>query len=176
MLALALVPTSAGAAHGCAGANLPAVSTPLPALRQELVCLVNDERRAHGLPALQEDARLDRSAQSWTGHLVATGQFTHGSNLSGRISAVGFPWRTAGENIASGFVSPAEVVRGWMGSPGHCANILDPQYREVGSGVIARATGGLHFGSTWTQDFALGNGQGFPSGNWGPASRCPYAS
>lgn len=174
-LALALAATPAGAADGCAGAQRSAASTPLPALRHELVCLVNRERAAHGLPALREDARLDRSAQSWTDHLVVTGQFTHGSDLSGRISAVGFPWRSAGENIASGFVTPAAVVRGWMGSSGHCANILDPQYSEVGSGAVARATGGLRFGSTWTQDFALGSGQRIPSGNWGPARGCPYA-
>jgi hypothetical protein len=62
-----------------------------------------------------------------------------------------------------------------MASTGHCQNILNPQYRYVGTGVSGNAISGYSTGSgTWTQDFGLLMGQHAASGNWGPAEGCPY--
>ena len=84
-------------------------------------------------------------------------------------------WRAAGENIATGFATPRSVVRAWMASTGHCQNILNPQYRNVGTGVSPRAVRGFATGvGTWTQDFALGMHSSPPSGNYGPMDGCPY--
>ena len=58
-------------------------------MRAALLCLVNRQRSSRRLPSLHEDPRLDRSAQGWTAHMVATGQFSHGHNFAGRISATG---------------------------------------------------------------------------------------
>ena len=126
------------------------------------------------LPALRESSMLDRSAQGWTNTMVATGAFTHGANFAGRISAVGFAWSSAGENIATGFLTPRAVVSGWMGSTGHCQNILNPTYTNVGTGVVHRAVGVGGNGATWTQDFALASRRRAPSHNFGPANGCPY--
>ena len=107
--------------------------------------------------------------------MVATHSFTHGTNFAARISAAGFKWSSAGENIATGFMTPRQVVNGWMASTGHCENILSPTYRDVGTGVNRHAVGGYASGpATWTQDFALPMGSSAPSRRFGPMDRCPY--
>jgi uncharacterized protein YkwD len=122
---------------------------------------------------LRESGRLDRSAQGWTNTMVATGAFTHGANFAARISGAGFAWSAAGENIATGYVTPHGVVRAWMGSTGHCQNILNPTYTNVGTGIVTRVVAGGR-GATWTQDFALARGRRAPSRNWAAANGCPY--
>jgi uncharacterized protein YkwD len=144
------------------------------ATKDAVVCLINQERTARRLPSLHESPLLDRSAQSWTDWMVAVGSFTHGADFAARISAVGFAWAAAGENIATGYVTPRGVVNAWMASTGHCRNILTPNFTSVGTGVVHRIVGGGTNGATWTQDFALARGHRPPSGNWGPANRCPY--
>ncbi len=166
---------SSRVAHGCANANTPAVAASLPHLRAAVVCLIDEQRAAHHLPALRANWRLDRSAQAWTDHMIATGDFSHGSDFSVRITDVGFVWSAAGENIATGFSTPRAVVSAWMASAGHCQNILSPSYSNVGTGVSRYAVRGVASGpATWTQDFALPMGHRAPSGDWGPANGCPY--
>ncbi len=140
-----------------------------------MVCLINQQRAAHHLPALTASPLLDRSAQGWTNAMVSSNQFTHGTNFASRISAVGFVWRLAGENIATGFATPRAVVKAWMASTGHCENILNPGYRDIGTGVSTHPIKGYATGAgTWTQDFALGMHQSPPSGNVSPMDACPY--
>jgi uncharacterized protein YkwD len=165
--------TSAGAG-GCANAYASVRRTPRSALQQAVVCLINNQRTERGLPALRANSRLDRSAQSWTDAMVSQDEFTHGVDFAARITAVGYNWSTAGENIATGFATPAAVVRGWMASAGHCRNILTPTFAAVGTGVSASGVSGFGSPGTWTQDFALWMGSPAPSGNWGPADGCPY--
>ena len=131
-------PAGARTAHRrCANAHTRVASTPRAVLQRAVVCLVNQQRARHGLPRLHENQRLNRSAQGWTNHMVRDDYFSHGSNFSGRITAVGFDWQMVGENIATGFQTAAAVVRGWMGSPGHCRNILTPTFLDIGVGVIS---------------------------------------
>ena len=178
-------PRLRGAAHstaarrtgspGCRYAQRAIASVSRPQLQRSAVCLINRQRRDHGLPALSINQRLNRSAQGWTNEMVGHRYFSHGADFSARISAVGFDWSHAGENIATGFRTPAAVVRGWMASTGHCQNILNPIYREVGTGVSDHLIGGFSSSAgTWTQDFGLLMGQRVASGNWVPAERCPY--
>jgi len=142
-------------------------------MRRAVLCLINDQRIAHGVPRLVASAKLDRSAQGWTDSMVATDDFTHGDAFMNRISAAGFDWSTVGENIATGYDTPAAVVRAWMASPGHCANILDPGYREVGTGLSARRIPRASpRPGTWTQDFGRLMGQPALSSDTGPANAC----
>jgi uncharacterized protein YkwD len=158
---------------GCKDARTPAVHATKPEMRKAVLCLVNKQRTSRGLPALHASAKLDRSAQSWTNTMVSEDSFTHGDDFSARISADGFDWSEAGENIASGYATPVDVVSAWMASPGHCRNILDPQYGSVGTGVNPHPVRSAASGpASWTQDFALGMGQRAPSSNWGPADGC----
>ena len=107
--------------------------------------------------------------------MVADGEFSHGSSFSSRISAVGFIWSTVGENIATGFPTPRDVVNAWMGSTGHCQNILSPSFADVGTGIGAKPVRGFAGGlATWTQDFGLPMGHDAPSDNTGASAGCPY--
>jgi uncharacterized protein YkwD len=160
--------------NSCANANTPAAHATKQAMRKAVVCLINKQRTARHLPALQEQSQLERSAQGWTNTMVAHDDFTHGAEFWTRIQAAGFDWQFAGENIASGFATPREVVTAWMASQGHCRNILDPQYASVGTGISSRAVGSAASGAaTWTQDFGTTLAQHAPSDNWGPANSCP---
>ena len=161
------------AAKGCAGADTPATAASAAKTRAAILCLVNAQRHARHLPGLRESGQLDRSAQGWTNTMVRTGQFTHGQDFAARISAVGFDWSDAGENIATGYPTPRAVLKGWMASQGHCENLLDPVFAWIGTGISTRDLG--QYGpATWTQDFGLRMGQRAPSGNRRPAAGCPY--
>ena len=76
-------------------------------------------------------------------------KFSHtssdGSNVGTRIKAVGYTWLYYGENIAMGFNGEREVVANWISSPGHCKNIMNKNYKEMG--VAA-------YGGYWTQTLA----------------------
>jgi uncharacterized protein YkwD len=175
ILVLALVsfaPAASAHGRGCAHAHSSIQRTSHRTLQRAVVCLINQQRRSHHLPALAASSRLNRSAQGWTNAMVSHRYFSHGADFAARISAVGFDWSNVGENIATGYGTPAAVVRGWMASTGHCQNILSPTFRNVGTGLAKRAIIGR--GGTWTQDFGLWMGQHPASGNWGPADGCPY--
>jgi uncharacterized protein YkwD len=104
--------------------------------------------------------------------MIRDDDFTHGTNLAARLWAVGFHWSSAGENIAAGFRTPAGVVSGWMGTPGHCRNILAPVFRSIGVGLSGSSVFG--YSGVWTEDFALTLGRPAPSRNWAPADSCPH--
>src|SRR5205807_7900917 len=152
-----------------------ASSSSLAHMRAAVVCLVNQQRTRRGLPSLAVSAQLDRSAQGWTNTMVLSGQFTHGPGdaFARRITSAGYVWQTAGENIAAGFLTPRSVVTGWMASTDHCRNILNPAFRDVGTGE-RDASVGPYGGGTWSQDFGLRLGQSPPSHNQGPMQGCPY--
>ena len=65
------------------------------------------------------------------------------------LLAAGYRYRKVAENIAAGQRDAAEVVRGWMNSPGHRANILDAELTQIGVGLVS----GGPYGTTWTQVF-----------------------
>jgi uncharacterized protein YkwD len=166
--------TAPAVVQACADAQTPVAGAAPAALRAAVVCLVNNERGANGLPALVESTRLDSASQGWSDTMVATNVFAHvtsSSNPVTRIEATGYGWLALGENIATGFETPQSVVKAWMASPEHCHNILDPQYRDVGTGVNANPVTGFANGlATWTQDFGLAAGADTPSDNWSPAN------
>jgi uncharacterized protein YkwD len=157
----------------CPGARTQITQASPSQMRSAVLCLVNRQRTSNQLPPLVESPRLDLSAQGWTDSMVRFDDFSHGTAFTNRISAVGFDWTTVGENIAAGFLTPAAVVSAWMNSPGHCANILDPAYREIGTGVSpGRVPQASPRAGTWTQDFGRLMNQPALSGNYGPADAC----
>jgi uncharacterized protein YkwD len=177
MLAASLSWASVAGAHagGCAAAHTTIAHAARAQLQRAVLCLINHQRHARGLPRLRESPRLNRSAQGWTDVMVTHRDFSHGADFAARISAVGFDWSNVGENIATGYATPARVVTAWLASKGHCQNILNPQYRYVGTGVSDRSIAGYSsLAGTWTQDFGLLMGQHAPSANWRPAEGCPY--
>jgi uncharacterized protein YkwD len=172
-LALTL-PAGAAGGGGCAGADASATSSSVQAMDGAVVCLVNQQRAARGLPPLSVSGKLDRAAQGWTDTMVARSEFSH-ANFTRRIDAVHYDWQTAGENVATGYMTPRRAVAAWMASPDHCRNILDPTFRNVGTGELAEPVRHWATGpATWTQDFGLTMSQAAPSHNGGPQSGCPY--
>ncbi|MEV5274763.1 CAP domain-containing protein [Streptomyces werraensis] len=119
----------------------------------EVVELTNRERARAGLPPLSRDPLLTTAAQAHSADMVARDFYAHtapdGSRPWDRAAAAGSRCRTVGENIACGQRSAAEVVRGWMNSPGHRANILKPEFTRIGVGFA----GGGRAGTYWTQLF-----------------------
>ncbi|HZG92233.1 MAG TPA: CAP domain-containing protein [Pseudonocardia sp.] len=130
----------------------PAVSGsgPVP----EVVAATNAERARHGLRALTVDVRLTAAAQAHSEDMVRRAFFAHhnpdGAQVWDRALAAGYHYRKVAENIAAGQRTAAEVVRGWLDSPGHRANILDGELTQIG---VGHALGG-GYGVTWTQLFA----------------------
>ncbi|WP_435738241.1 CAP domain-containing protein [Cellulosimicrobium sp. PMB13] len=115
-----------------------------------VVELTNAERAAAGCGPLAVDDRLTAAAQLHSEDMLAQDYFDH-TSLDGRS-----PWDRAeaqgyenpgAENIAKGQATAEEVVRAWMDSPGHRANILDCDLREIGVGHAERV---------WTQLFGRG--------------------
>jgi uncharacterized protein YkwD len=62
-----------------------------------------------------------------------------GSTPAQRITRGGYRWSEVGENLASGVMTAEDAVRGWLGSPEHCANLMDPLYRHMGVGFAVNA-------------------------------------
>lgn len=126
----------------------------------EVTDLVNDERAAEGLDPLSYDADLTSAARDHSQDMGLNDYFNHtsqdGRSPGERITAAGYSWNTYGENIAAGYATPAAVVAGWMASPGHRANILNPNFCDIGVGYayVASST----YGHYWTQDFGRKSG------------------
>ncbi len=91
---------------------------------------------------------LEKAAAAHSKDMLVNKYFSHtgpdGANAGIRLERVGYPWKTYGENIASGYASEQTVVEDWLKSPSHCKNIMNKSYREMG---VARA------GNIWTQKF-----------------------
>ncbi len=105
---------------------------------------INRVRSARGLPQLQVGPRLQAAARAHSRAMARSGSFTHG-NWYYRLRRFGVRGRVLGENIAWGvghLGSPRQIMRAWMNSPGHRANILNRRFREVGIGIVFHAPRG----------------------------------
>ncbi|WP_381795986.1 CAP domain-containing protein [Streptomyces niveus] len=127
----------------------------LASMASDVVALTNAERTAARLRPLAGDPRLTTAAQAHSDEMVGQGFYSHtspdGRQPWDRAAAAGCTHRGIGENIACGQRSAAEVVRGWMDSPGHRANILKPDFTHIGIGF----RGGGEAGTYWTQLFGM---------------------
>lgn len=122
----------------------PLADCGLPDLRNEALRLANEARataRTCGpntyaaAPALVWNERLQQAATAHAQDMAARGYFAHdspeGGTLAGRLQAAGYDDRSAGENIALGQPSTSRVMADWLGSPGHCQNIMEARFRET---------------------------------------------
>ena len=100
-------------------------------------------------PPVTLDATLTTVAQAHSVDQAGMGRMTHigsdGSDLRDRVDAAGYAWTAIGENVAWNYRSAEQVMAGWLASDGHCRNIMNPAYAEIGVGVEAWY---------WTQVFA----------------------
>jgi uncharacterized protein YkwD len=143
---------------------------------QEVLRLVNENRAkgwncdAEGMfPAagpLTMNANLRCSARLHSKDMADRMYFAHdnpdGENPGQRMMEAGYVGRGWGENIAKGQRTPAEVVQGWMDSDGHCSNIMNAMFNQIGVGYFAGMAMSQRFNSElyWTQNFGVIGGGG----------------
>jgi uncharacterized protein YkwD len=112
--------------------------------------------RLNAAPPVRWNDTLAEASRVHSEEMAQFNYFSHngrdGSEPWDRILRAGYRYRSMGENIAAGQRNPEEAVAGWIGSPGHCANLMNPAFTEMGAAVAFNARGGL--GKYWTQEFA----------------------
>lgn len=133
------------------------------AVRARVVELVNAARsksrrcgseRFAAAPPLGVSQALSEAAAAHARDMARKGFFEHrgsnGSQPKDRVQRAGYQPRLTGENIAYGPESAEEVVAGWLTSPGHCSNIMDSRFRDLGVGLASGRKRGQIY---WVQDF-----------------------
>jgi len=136
--------------------NIPSTSSvtdDIEALENEVICLVNVERAKVGLSALVKNEQLSHAARIKSEDFINNNYFAHTSPTYGTpfemLKTLGITFTAAGENIASGQKTAADVMNSWMNSSGHRANILNSTYNQIGVGVAKENDGNTY----WTQMF-----------------------
>jgi uncharacterized protein YkwD len=131
---------------------------------ERVLALVN-EARAHprqcgdrafeAATPLRWDDRLEHAAAEHAHDMASHTKLDHagsdGSTPAQRVARSGYSWRNVGENVAAGQRTAEEVVDDWLSSPGHCANIMEPEYREMGAAfdINMKSTAAVY----WAQEF-----------------------
>lgn len=125
----------------------------ITAVEKEVARLVNVERAKNGLPALSYNWQLARVARIKSEDMRNNHYFSHTSPTYGSpfqmMRSFGISYTAAGENIAMGQRTAAEVMNGWMNSPGHRSNILNRNFTQIGVGYAKDSYGRGY----WTQQF-----------------------
>jgi uncharacterized protein YkwD len=157
--ALAASPARAQAPAACPAAGQALGAVAAAAVEAALLCLVNGERAARGLPPVGRTAALELSAQRHAADMVSRRYFAHvspsGGTLDKRAGRAGYitaPCWALGENLARAPLDAASadaVVEAWMASPKHRSVILDGDFRDGGIGVVTRPPTGDGSGATF---------------------------
>jgi len=142
----------------------PSVERTPQQIRERMLALVNAARATprscgdhpqEAAPPVRWNARLEQAAGGHASDMAANDYFSHaardGSTPAQRVTRAGYRYRMTGENIAGGQSTPEEAVAGWLRSPGHCVNLMNPAYREMAVAVAVDARSRL--GVYWVQKF-----------------------
>lgn len=132
-------------------APAPAALQMATAFRTEMIHQVNTlrkngcrcgEKYFPPAPPLHWDERLERAAQRHARDMARHYHFNHtgtdGSSTTDRVQAAGYHYRLIGENIAYGHPSLESVFDDWLKSPGHCRNMMNPAFSEIGAATENR--------------------------------------
>lgn len=106
---------------------------------QSVVFLTNQERTLNGLKPLNQDLDLDQAAYLKSANMIARNYFDHfafGLSPWLIIRNSGYDYQIAGENLAMDFNSSEGMVSAWMNSTNHRKNILNPDFEDIGIGVV----------------------------------------
>jgi uncharacterized protein YkwD len=121
-----------------------------------LLAAVNATRASYGLRPLHLDSTLQTAARSHSIDMLRHNYFAHG-NFADRMAAFHVQGRTAGENLAWGsgtYGRAGTIVREWLASPEHRANLLRPGYARIGIGLVRGSFLGNGGATVVTADFA----------------------
>jgi uncharacterized protein YkwD len=138
--------------------NVGVVQPAQAAVSDEVIQLVNQARsqgrvcgsqRFGAARPLSANGSLNGAAQAHSSEMAARNNLTHtganGSSVGDRAKQAGYQWRNIGENIGVGYNSGSDVVKGWLNSPGHCANIMNPNFQDSGVSVVKSRDGKLYW-------------------------------
>jgi uncharacterized protein YkwD len=140
-----------------AGGGIVARAATLDNGESDLLAQVNSFRASRGLSTVVVSDSLTMAAKWMATDMSANNYFAHtsldGRSPTQRMADTGYPafstW--AGENLAAGYTAAAEVLKGWINSPGHLAVLTNPEYRAIGIG--RSYSGGSQYGWYWAADF-----------------------
>ena len=108
---------------------------------KKVIALTNEIRKNAGVNVLKENILLDNAALNKAQDMLIGQYFAHISpahkDLNYFLKQVGYNYATAGENLAIGFSSADEVVNAWTKSKTHYANMIDPDFSEIGVGMVS---------------------------------------
>ena len=140
------------------------VSVGCDTMRDRALALINAARAeprrcgADGFDAagaLGWDSRLQAAALAHSTDMTAHNFFDHtgsdGGTVATRVADRGYDWRAVGENIAAGQESVEQAIAGWIDSPGHCRNLMNPRYRDVALACVEDESS--DYGRYWTNVF-----------------------
>ena len=162
---VAVVPAPSASAAGTACPNVDELPSRLTVkqVRVATLCLINSERRAHGLAPVRQHDSLTLAGSRHARDMVRARYFSHDSRsgraFDDRIIRTGYARgrrASVGENLAWGsgtLATPRAIVKGWMKSPGHRANILQPAFREIGIGIASGTPATGDDGATYATEF-----------------------
>ena len=166
LLLAVVLPASALAKCGRAADVDPAsAGASLKSARSATLCLLNAQRRKHGLRRLSHNRKLALAGKRHARDMVRRDYFSHdsasGADFVSRIMKTNYVPAAAawhlGENLAWGDRSkatPRAIVRAWMRSPGHRANILASRFREIGIAIVLGApVPGVSRAATYATEF-----------------------
>jgi uncharacterized protein YkwD len=135
-----------------------------PAVAERVLVLVNAARatprkcgreRFAAAPPLKLSAKLVAAASAHARDMARRTRLGHdgsdGSQSSDRMTRAGYRWRLSGENVAAGQRDADAVVTDWLASPGHCANLMTPAFRDMG--VAFALAPGANPDIYWAQEF-----------------------
>jgi uncharacterized protein YkwD len=148
------------------GTALPAAQTcGLTNFQQALMTRVNQVRASSrtcgsltyaAAAPLRWNTKLFNAAAGHSADMAANNYFSHtsrdGRTFSQRITNAGYAWSNAGENIAAGQTSVDQVMTAWVNSPGHCANLMNKNYTEVGVSCVKNDSSTYKY--YWTMELA----------------------
>lgn len=150
---------------------------PLPIDRAEGLEAVNAFRKENGLKPLTTNAQLDLAAARQSEAMARVDRMDHevAGALPGRAERAGYHWGTVAENIGRGYPDYAAAMKGWIHSPGHRRNLLNPNVTEIGFAGARIGADGTRY---WTQILATPSRRVSVSAKekplrWGPELRFP---
>ncbi len=150
-----------------------------PDLVAQVILLINQHRASMGLTELTLSPSLTASSQWKSLHMAANGYFAHDDpapvsrTAYQRAKDCGYSGSSWGENIAFGYATAESVVKGWLDSAGHRANIENGSFSSTGVGVAANAGGQLYWAQSFGNDVA---GKPPPADGPAPGAASPATS
>lgn len=157
----AIIPvTGANSFTGCGGTVIQPINA---SYEQTIVEMTNQVRRQNHLPPLKRVTSLDSAARYHAADMSANDYFDHNTlhMVNGKLTQTCDPWnrivqyytnwQALGENIAAGQDTPQMAMDGWIHSPEHYRNIINPDYEEIGVGFYEGLNDTYRF--YWDQDF-----------------------